>query len=88
MNTYVTKMRETSPPAPSLHVWSRHDVGQIALKAEMKFVPENLILTFGGYGLKMNTNGPFLIIITGLYQSCFESHRKEKEPTLVPKIPL
>lgn len=50
MNTYVTKMRETSPPAPSLHVWSRHDVGQIALKAEMKFVPENLILTFGVMG--------------------------------------
>lgn len=49
MNTYVTKMREP-PAAPSLHVWSRHDVGQIALKADMKFVPENLILTFGVLG--------------------------------------
>lgn len=38
------------PPRPHLHVWSRHDVGQIALKAEMKFVPENLILTFGVMG--------------------------------------
>lgn len=50
MNTYVTKIREKTS---RLRVWPWRDVREIVLKAERKFVPEKLIVTFCGYGPKM-----------------------------------